>query len=854
MPNLLERKTNKTEYDILEGFERYINNALQVIHHTDDIQRLRTFENTLRYNLSDAGLEEKYQEIMFSDKTTEEKQKEMQEYFPVDKTQLANFVTWIDETTNLLAGKKARIDRIFENHIVGRALYDIGNSIDKRISDNMLVYNLSTALNNIFPIAQSLVELNPVDSLKSLFDTIADKDDFKEKSPWMINRIGSERLAKTNMEKIKQFGYKPTGIVDIFGSELINRAKYNEGIRKGLSEKEALDKAYEFTSSIMADRSQGQQPNIFSNKNLIVKILTKFQLEPLNMYNHYIKDIIKNQDVKSYKKLIALIGSLGTIYLASEFKENMTGSRIMKDPIYLAKNFVNDMEKRGTKQAFNKLLSDIESEIPIWNNFRAFAGVEGGRIPLAAAVPNMQIISNSIIDIFSENTSSKVALNKIGKELLKPLTYLVPPFGGGQIKKTIEGIAIVKEGGSYTTDKEGKKELQFPVKKTVGNYIKGGMFGKWSLKGKDYNYNNKLNAKNTEIYNKNRDSLSFNEMNQFVKTQKTEEETKRELQLDKINKMTVTNDVKFDLYKNNILSEKDRQDGTTQVQDAEYMIKNGVSKKEFMQSYDKLYKNNLQLPSRDDFKKLKESGTSLNTYANYKVELSKLTKELKTEEENIKSRDKIELLLKGNYTNKEKTAIFENFIAPKNDKEYKELMKYTDVNIKEYLEYKTQNFQSDIEDNGTTTGNPINGSKKEKVVNYVEKMNIPYEQKLLLLGKRYKLTNGEMRVVSQYINDLYSSQTINATERLKMFENLQGFTAYKDGRITYKGTKGSSTGTSKKTGTKTTSKAKLPKVTKPSIAKMPILKRRNYAKLLRKDDIPILKPPKKAIKLVPIKK
>ena len=54
--NLLTRTGTETDYDALRAFDQYIDNISDVIYHTDDIKRLRSYEDYMRYTLSDEGI------------------------------------------------------------------------------------------------------------------------------------------------------------------------------------------------------------------------------------------------------------------------------------------------------------------------------------------------------------------------------------------------------------------------------------------------------------------------------------------------------------------------------------------------------------------------------------------------------------------------------------------------------------------------------------------------------------------------------------------------------------------------------------------------------------------------------
>lgn len=59
-------------------------------------------------------------------------------------------------------------------------------------------------------------------------------------------------------------------------------------------------------------------------------------------------------------------------------------------------------------------------------------------------------------------------------------------------------------------------------------------------------------------------------------------------------------------------------------------------------------------------------------------------------------------------------------------------------------------------------------------------MNITREQKLILLGMQYKLSNSERTELANLINKLPNT---SKDEKMKLYEKMQGFTVYKNGTI-----------------------------------------------------------------------
>lgn len=193
-------------------------------------------------------------------------------------------------------------------------------------------------------------------------------------------------------------------------------------------------------------------------------------------------------------------------------------------------------------------------------------------------------------------------------------------------------------------------------------------------------------------------------------------------------------------------------------------------------SYSKAKYDVLKIDSKE-YEKLR---TTLNnvkpaTYYSYKFK----TEDLK------KDNEKINVLINSNYTNKEKTALYEQYILSSSDKQYpiiKEAFTDYGLNIQKYLEYKSQDFSTDKEDDGTVNGKTVSGSKKTKVWNYIENMDITYTQKLLLYGLEYTPSDSQQQQIINYVKGLPNKTN---EEKLEILSQFKGFTIYEDGTVKY---------------------------------------------------------------------
>ena len=99
----------------------------------------------------------------------------------------------------------------------------------------------------------------------------------------------------------------------------------------------------------------------------------------------------------------------------------------------------------------------------------------------------------------------------------------------------------------------------------------------------------------------------------------------------------------------------------------------------------------------------------------------------------------------------------------------------TTIDIDEYLRYKTANIQGQKNEYGET----ISGTKKQAYVDYINNNITGYENRLMLMGKNYKLSRQQQQDLAQYI---YSID--DTGELFKQFSN--NFKVSSDGTVYYK--------------------------------------------------------------------
>ncbi|GEM_PF-2467589 len=502
--NFLRRTTDVTEYDAVEGFDRYIEGVSDVIHHTRDIQRLRAFEESIRYNYSSDGIKAEVDKIRENDNMDEiDKRNRIEELYEIDKNKFPYLVTHLRSYTDSLAGKKDLGDRTME-HTLGRGMYEISKAMENRVAANMVALNPGSWITNFIPLAQGLggvKSINMFNGMKDTIKTYSKADGFTEKSTFLTNRRGSEPLVMTKLQKASKTLSSPMQIIDNFTAESLVRAKYYDNMNKGMTERDAIKNADKWVAGVMADRSKGALPTVFNKKNPITKTMTMFQTEVNNQLSYIFKDVpdeLKEQGITAIALAFTKIFVASWLY--NELYEKVTGRRAALDPIDIISTAVGDFtdEDKSTYQAIANTSRNLVEEVPFVGGL-----IGGGRLPISSAIPNIPNTVKSVTGLVTGEMPANKALQTLGKELAKPASYLALPFGGGQVKKAVEGISTLNKGGSFGIDSQGRDTLQFPTEKTVGNYAKASLFGKYSLPtAKDYIDSGfkSLSGANTEKY------------------------------------------------------------------------------------------------------------------------------------------------------------------------------------------------------------------------------------------------------------------------------------------------------------------------------------------------------------------
>lgn len=498
MANIQNRLGYATAYDALQGFDRYIEVATDVIFHTADIQRLRALATQIRYRASDEGLKQRIDAIMMNPfLNPDEANEQVANLTKNGRYGLSNFVDELDEYTNLLAGKKSRLDRGMEK-LMGRRFYNVMKKFESRVGANMVAANVGSALTNFIPITQAWSQVSTADVLRGMWDTLKNyktADGLDAASTFINNRSGYGRLAMSTMDKVSAGAGWLMESIDTFTTGSVVRARYYQNLRRGMSETSAMQEADQFASGVIADRSKGSTPTLYSARNPLVKLFTQFQLEVNNELSWIFKDMAQEERKKGVAALAkAMFKFLIGAWIYNEFYESIVGRRPALDPLDIINDTVGDFtgyhipnmvlagigaakgekidfttEKQTTDKAIAGVWGRVLSEAPSTQALTILGldeamGIEidNGRIAVASALPDIGKLRKAIWASNEDMAPAKKA-KTITDELIKPGLYLATPFGGGQIRKAYQGATAAARGGSYSVDNEGRDILQYPV-------------------------------------------------------------------------------------------------------------------------------------------------------------------------------------------------------------------------------------------------------------------------------------------------------------------------------------------------------------------------------------------------------
>lgn len=752
----MHREGKRTSFDLLGGLERYLTGAKNQIFHIDDIQTLRALRNYIADSYGQAkGLES------LDALTEEEVQDRIKEVYG---SHLSTFAKFLNEEANIIAGKTSLADRGLEG-IIGRRGITFLDSVNKQVGANMVGFNVSSSLTNFLPVVQTFAKANKGAFVKAFAQTVSNKlgaitgksDGFADESTIMIRRKGADRFYRTPWQKMSDPGYFLMGAVDDISTEIIARTKYNELTSKGMASSQAHYETDKWVSRLMGDRSIGQQPHLYNSKML--GLITKFQLEVRNQLDSMFYDTIQeakvsNEDVenglarnaKTAAKVASTFFQLAVAqHVFGKVFESIAGYNPAFDIIEVistAFGWDDDDDSEDTvldniEQGFLTLLEDLPYT----------STLTGGRIPISSALPITEFIKGK--DQYGNEKSR-------WDTLAESAPYYLMPGGYGQAKKTIKGLRMFDDdlpvSGSYTDS----GNLRFPVEDTVPNRIQAALFGQWaSNNARDYfdNERKPLAPKQIEEYQRSEMTIGeYWDYREGLSGLSTFEE-----------KAAYINSLDIPLWKKTYLV-NNLTDRKEQISMEDYEKYGSVAESDFANAN----------PAR--YELMKQNGV---TYEQYKTFSDEKKNAYSWASKNPK---KYEFIKSIGYTIDDYAAADDDkkeaWTWAYNNPEKYAVSKAVSDDLFEYRRYASEldNIKADKDANGKS----ISGSRKDKVIDYINGMDADFGAKIVLFRMEYPADDTYNNEIIDYINDL----GLSYGETKSILETL-GFKVSADGYITW---------------------------------------------------------------------
>lgn len=319
-PFFQHRNGKSTDYDIQKGFEKYVDYLSDVLYHTDDIMRTRAASKYFRKKYAPDEISAQIQQaedLKFA--TAEEKElflktndiidssekmsyqamnQAMEKYTDslfnniTQTTKYGDLVTWLDDYANKLAGKQLFNDRNTEKEF-GRMSLNIPKKLVNAFTRANVAGNLSSALNQTAQLPMIAGELGPKYVAEAIGDIASGKakGDFADRSDFLTEKRGIRYLTSTKGDKFMAALFWPLERMDYLVSSIAVRGKYRKELAEGKSEEDALRAADRWGRDMMGSRSKGTAPLTFQSKTVIAQMVNLFQVEALNSWEHVTQDL-----------------------------------------------------------------------------------------------------------------------------------------------------------------------------------------------------------------------------------------------------------------------------------------------------------------------------------------------------------------------------------------------------------------------------------------------------------------------------------------------------------------------------------------------------------------------------------
>ncbi len=449
------------------------------------------------------------------------------------------FATWLQDMANIRAGKQSSFDRGWEAFLERDGL-EASMKLFGKVKAGKVAGSISSMMKQTLQVVNGVSKGGMKYTAKALWDIAINWKEctsFADEIPLLVGKRDFNPLVEGFLSKAGTAIGKPMQVMDYLTSLTVAKAGYFKGLSMGMDDQTAKLYANEFATKIMGSRQNGEKPRGFYAKGPILQSLAVFAVEAHNSIQNLTFDTVAEYSqikrTKGKKAAMKYVMRGMMLYFVLAFFGNRMEDEIMNQtPIpfdiigILTQGIAAGQEKTArefwmqtidnvsedlggerifaterhnldfdVKKMFGMIGEELLDDFIIPSNFLATLGLNGTSI--------MKDIPGSINDIINDTIAlSKEPTWEEAAELLVDIFGVLPIPLANQLRKTVQGVWTVVDGGNYKMNSNGERQLLYPVD-GFGEGVKSVLFGKYASYAaqKYYDTGEKpLTVKQTQIY------------------------------------------------------------------------------------------------------------------------------------------------------------------------------------------------------------------------------------------------------------------------------------------------------------------------------------------------------------------
>lgn len=393
-----------------------------------------------------------------------------------------NMLTFLMRYADDLAGKTSPVDRVWQEMVPGgRKTFKVLDWANRRVKANSVLGSFGSMVGQLFNLPNGLASVKQY-ALPGLKRTLASifvdnapmgrstflKERYQQPIKAQFKLAWLDHPIKKASEDSKNFAAWMLGVTDEVATRFIWNSHLEKALAKG--ESDPVKWADDMTRRAVAGRGVGEVP--IGQKSKIMQLIAPFQIEVQNTV-WALRDMISEKDIAGLVVFMIAAHQMNQVY------SKLTGNKGTIDPIQsladgtisLAQEWKQGETLRGIEKFAGRQAGEVLSNVFLGQTLAAM-------IPSAAKLPG----GISKQEFFGQSAAGRYPATPLVASVLRdplrdPLFKLVLPWGGNQLKKTLEGAGTVAAGRA----KNSAGKTEYRVKQTPENYLRAIIFGKSGL-------------------------------------------------------------------------------------------------------------------------------------------------------------------------------------------------------------------------------------------------------------------------------------------------------------------------------------------------------------------------------------